>query len=165
MNIFRTSINIRRWRGFSWRRKLQRQQSGLQLHLFSRNCIRVVSVQICILRRLVASLFLFGLCKVQHEAEYQLLIVDHGMALQLLKDRDKQDNLYRHSVGQKHTCAVIINTERKKGIESVLTRIQRTQQLGNFISKMHFKSREHRSVPATKKMLTRHHKNWLVYQF
>jgi soluble cytochrome b562 len=37
---------------------------------------------------------------VQHEAEYQLLIVNHEMALQLLKDRDKQDNLYRHSVEQ-----------------------------------------------------------------
>lgn len=67
--------------------------------LFSRNSIRVASVQFCILRRLVASLFLFELCKVQHEVEYQLLIVNHGMALQLLKDRDTQDNLYRHSVG------------------------------------------------------------------
>ena len=66
--------------------------------VFSRNRIRVVSVQFCILRRLVASLFLFGPCKVQHEAEYQLLIVNHGMALQLLKDHDTQDNLYRHSV-------------------------------------------------------------------
>ena len=65
----------------------------------SRNSIRVASVQFCILRRLVASLFLFELCKVQHEVEYQLQIVNHGMALQLLKDRDTQDNLYRHSVG------------------------------------------------------------------
>ena len=38
---------------------------------FSRKCIRVVSVQFYILRRPVASLFLFGLCKVQHEAECQ----------------------------------------------------------------------------------------------
>jgi hypothetical protein len=67
---------------------------------FDRNRIRVASVQFCILRRLVASLFLFGLCKVQHEAEYQSLIANHGMALQLLKDRDKQDNLCPHSVGQ-----------------------------------------------------------------
>ena len=63
------------------------------------NRLRVVSVQFCIFRQLAVSLFPSVLCKVQHEAEYRLPIVNHGMALQLLTDRDRQDNLYHHSVG------------------------------------------------------------------
>ncbi len=111
--------------------------------MFGQNRLRAVSVRFYILRRLAVSLFRFGLCKAQHEAEHRLLIANREMALQPLKGRGTQDNLYRHSVG-----GILINGiaviwyKGKKNLEiikSILTRIQRTQQLRHLMSKMHFK--------------------------
>jgi hypothetical protein len=72
----------------------------------------VVSVRFCILRRLVVSPFLFGLWKVQHEVEYRSLIANHEMALQPLKDRDTQDNLYRHCESKEHNSCHKRNVDK-----------------------------------------------------